>query len=437
MELYFLIGLTIIITFVILIIFYKLIKDIICFCKSADWKYIFNKFDIKKILGRSYFLNMTLIVLLIDFIVLSFYQFTFVFNIFTILCLIITIITFTRLIINFVLILFHSKFFSLILDFIERVIVATGVPRCGKTSSILFISVFVAKLQWVKLRREYWKLLHISIDKLSQKIVENKDETIRAYTYFKKHIKTHIPCLYSLIPVKIGKKQSYDLTKSMLLQKQSIPYCSVLVIDEISSMFDNQNNWVDPKATKLEFKDCTDLCRFIGQYTDSYLLLTEQNFNNSFKGIRDVAGLNINYTKKQKWVMKPLFLLAIYNFLFIFFDWYMIKLEILKLNTKDYLIAEKQCLKSSHWWFGLMNFLSNIIKNVGWRKYEYQSSSNNETEFKAEFKTGKFCLPSCLNCDYNDRVFKNKYKALNEPFKEPKNLEMYPSKDEILNWFEN
>lgn len=437
------ISLIISLVLLISLLFYLVIdfiRKLIIFFRSVDWRYVFHKFDIVKILGRLYFFNMLIFISCIDLIFLlsNNFQFNFAnigFTITFIILLFLTIFAIFKFIYSILLSFQHQVWASKILDFIERVITMSGVPRCGKTSSCVYISVMLAQINWHKLKREYWQVINLPIDKLTEKLKNNKNEVIKAYTFFMKNIKTRIPCLYSLTDIYIGKKKSYKLKKSMLLKKETLSYLGVFVVDEISTLFPNQNQ-LKRTDKKSDFLDVADFCKFIGQYLNGWLLSTEQNFGNAFKNIRDVTGLDLHYTKSQVWVCKPTFLLIIYNIFYWFFDWYLLSLEFLKKETKSYYSAEKNVFRSAKWWSRFMKFLSSIISNVGFRKYTFETSNSQNEKFEGIKTNGVFYLPAPLNAKYNDRYFRNKYECIDKPLKETnQNCNYYPDIAEIKEQF--
>lgn len=423
------------------IIVYGLIK-LISYLKAINWQAVFEGFSFTQLLGRLYFVNMFLMTIIIDIIYLACFNFQFNFgNIgFLIGFIILAIITvcglvklITSIVYNFKLNFFKDNIF----DFLERVCTFSGVPRCGKTSSSVYMAVLLAKKNWHELKREYWQIMSLPFEELSKEIKENKDEIIKAYNYFQSNIKTRIPCLYSFCAIYKKGRQSYELTKKMLLKEEPLMYKSVIVVDEISSLFPNQNQW---KGTdkKENFLKVADFGKYIGQYIDGYMLFTEQNFGNSFKNLRDVCGLELHYPKSQKWVCRPTFLLAVYNVLFSLFDWYFWEMEVMKPESKHFYNAEKALFRSSKRFGRFMNWLWRLIRSVGYRKYSYQMLSLTNGKDNSAIKEGTFYLPSPLNARYNDRYFRNKYECFSKsPTSPGEKANYFPSPEEIAKQFED
>lgn len=406
------------------------------YLSAFDWKAIFKDFDIKRLIGRFYFWIMFLLAVLLNVIVLACYNFRFNFADFGFLilfglCALLTLWALIKLGSSLVYGAKSKIWQENITDFMERVVTFSGVPRCGKTSSSIYTAILLAKKSWKELRRAYWQIMRLPFEELEEKVRENKDEIIRAYTFFQKHQKTHIPCLYSFCTIYRRGRTSHKLTKKMLLQKEPLMFSSVIVVDEISSLFPNQNQ-MKASDKKENFLKVADFGKYIGQYIDGYMLFTEQNFGNAFKNLRDVCGLDLHYPRSQKWVCKPTFLLAIYNGLFSFFEYTFWEMEHLKPESKAFYRAEKGLFRSSKIFGPFMRFLADVIKNVGFRKYTYELQNNQNGQEKQVLGSGNFYLPAPLNAKYNDRYFRNKYECINASTGPPAQSEdFFPSAKEI------
>lgn len=328
----------------------------------------------------------------------------------------------------------YKRTISSLDDLLDRASTFEGVPRSGKTSTINNFGYILAKRQWTKLQRDYWKCMHINYENLPEEVKDNYEEIIESYRFFIKHIDTHIPCLYSITTIYDGEnRRSYELEKGHLMQQIRLPFMSVWVCDEISYLL--PNSLVKSKDGLVE--DIKNQFRWIGQFTESYALCSDIRMGDAFLGVRSVCGANFTLTKKQKWVLKPKFLSAIIRTYYEFIDLNLWFYSILKHGSKPYYKVEYSLLKSSRRSSKFISWLEKLKNNVGYRKYTYLKNGNKEgnaSENQVLSKTGTYYLKSCLDIKYNDRFYRNLYKAKNTPFKEPSlNMKWYPTKEELEN----
>ena len=199
-------------------------------------------------------------------------------------------------------------------DLLDRASTFEGVPRSGKTSTINNFGYILAKKQWTKLQRDYWKCMYINYENLPDEVKENYEEIIESYRFFIKRIDTHIPCLYSITTIfDTEGRRSYNLEKDHLTQQERLPFMSVWICDEISYLL--PNTLVKSKDGLVE--DIKNQFRWIGQFTESYALCSDIRMGDAFLGVRSVCGANFTLIKKQKWVLKPRLLCA---FLAVFYE---------------------------------------------------------------------------------------------------------------------
>lgn len=317
-------------------------------------------------------------------------------------------------------------------NLLDRASTFEGVPRSGKTSTINNFGYIISKMQWIKLQREYWKCMFVAYENLPEDIKDNYEEIIESYRFYIKHIDTHIPCLHSITTIYDGQgRRSYELEKGHLMQQERLPFRSVWVCDEISYLL--PNSLVKSKDGVVE--DIKNQFRWIGQFTESYALCSDIRMGDAFLGVRSVCGANFTLTKKQKWVLKPKFLCAILATYYAFIDLNLWLYSILKHGSKPYYKVEYSLMKSSRKTGKFISWLEKLKNNVGYRKYFYLKNGNKEgnaSENQVISKTGTYYLKSCLDIKYNDRFYRNLYKAKGKSFKDPStNTNWYPSKEEL------
>lgn len=369
--------------------------------KFRDLNFKLINIDFYYLYGRAYnYINFT-IVALIDVYYLTKISFNLVFCVEAVLLGLLTLATFTRFIQNVYYSSRKKHYDYSCLYNLERLACAFGVPGCGKTSSMYYTAVRLARHLWRELKREYWQIMcKLNLETRTSFTVHEK-EVINAYEFYKQS--PYIPCLWSKDPIKVGKRYAHAISKDQLMLKENIPYASVLMIDELGDIFPAGKG-----PSQAEEKPMLKLGRFVRHYFNGYFLFTEQSTSGFLKRLRVLTGTNRQLNKKQVWVGKPLLLIAIYNLLFSLIDWDMFKLHLFKRGTKAYNNIYKQLKFSSKLFSRFMKSFWRLIKNIGFRKYSYVMKLNEELSSKVDEK-GTFYLPSSLNCTYNERSHQGEY----------------------------
>ena len=309
---------------------------------------------------------------------------------------IITFFAISKLIVNTYYVLRRKQFDKHSIEYLERLSCASGVPRCGKTSSRYYVAVRLARWNWKMLQREYWVVMNRPRETWSKHITSHEKEIIDAYNFFIKS--PYLPCLYAWDACQVGKRFCHSLTMKMLMLKERVPYRSVLFVDEIGNLFPADKG---PPAKKL--LPICETGRFVGHYFDGYFIFTEQSPTGFMAQLRNLTGSFIYFTKKQKWVHKPWLLTAIYELIYSFIDFDMWNLSLYKHNTRSYIKIYNSVKTSSKRLAKFMRTLGSLIKNVGFRKYTYKELVSEQNPDKSDCEKGVFYLPSTLNCKYNDR----------------------------------
>lgn len=396
------------------------------FFKDFDWSKI--KIDITKILGRCYYFNQALIWWLIDLIVFVAFGVSFKTLLVAIPLGVVTFLTTLNWIRTLIYATLCKGTYSKLEDLYDRSNALQGVPGCGKTSTINQSGYLFAKKQWKTLQHEYWQIMSKPFDLLPKKLQDKYQEVIRAYNFYKKHEDKYIPCLHSFITIEVNGRKSHSLTKGHLLQACPLPYRSVWVCDEISSLF--------PNSVKGNVKDqnrkLAELCRWIRHFTDSYAFFADIRFGDAFLAIRSGCGCVLTLEKKQKWVLKPIFLISLLNLIYSFIDFDFWKLKFLKQGTVSFNKTKSNLKQSSNRLGKFVKWLKKLISCVGYREYYYcKSGSKEQAEDNVKTSRGRYYFKSCLDVNYNDRAFKNLYACKDMNFLESENSDMEMSEDEL------
>lgn len=293
----------------------------------------------------------------------------------------------------------------------SRVDFRKGPPGSGKSTQTLYEAVVLAEKCWNELQYKYWLYQGIQEKYLSDFQKQEKQEVIEAFKFYNKE--NTIPCLWTNVPCKdeFG-RYSNRLTSKHLLQKERLPYLSVLFSDEIGSEFEAQKGKVNPKLKNLSL-----LGRFIRHFLDGFWRLTEQDEKKSFIDIRRVVE-RVVMCLTQTWIMKPLILYNFYEKLKNKRIAEVNKINKYKFNSKSYNKLERKTYRTSVKYSKLMKNLKHYIDCVGFRKYIVEEREINESDGTIlNLKQKTFYTESCLNIKYNDRCFHNLYKCKDKALK--------------------
>ena len=276
-----------------------------------------------------------------------------------------------------------------------------GVPGAGKTSSLLFDEKIVADIMWDKICQAY-KLFEPYLTEIPfwpQKQREDAEEIVEAYKFYHdqpEDAKTY-PCLWTSVPAFVDGMPCNRLTADHLMQRERLPYGSVQVLDEVSLILPQELFRDKPY-------EIVEMMKFPRHFGDFHMGTTEQSKDSVLVYMRRVTAQN-RYMIKQEWVMQPKVLQWIYD---------------RQLN---------RCEKVTEFKAGYFRTMQKIINHIGYRKYYYFDSGNEEQQVKSKTKT--FVLPPYLNVEYDSRAFKNAYRCKNEPLKQNSWEHLRLSKSEI------
>lgn len=375
---------------------------------------------IKKVGRAFYFINFGIVLLInLTFLTCIGFKFKSLLSIkiipLTILKIILTILTiksFAIILINLSLIAFVKKYESVVTDGSIRTSCATGTPGSGKTSSMMSEKYLQAKESSRRLTYEYWLYKFTPDKKLSLSELAHKKEVVEAYEYYEKQ--NTISCLWSNVGCQDDSgRLANKLTVDHLLQKEKLPYLAVEFWDEIGNDFPAQT------TTPLMLQPLSDQCRFIRHYFDGYLGFTEQDFSKTFIDVRRNTA-EIKYFTKQEWALKPKLLITIYNKLKDKCVKDLVKSQKYKIDSVKYLKLQNKIKRRNKLLRKIMKPLKALINSIGFRKYSVQyleKSVSNDPKLKDKTT---FYLPSTLYLKYDERFYRNKYKAKDKELKADK-----------------
>lgn len=276
-----------------------------------------------------------------------------------------------------------------------------GAPGTGKSSSMYHDGILMAEMAWRRVCYEYF-LIKCNLFKTKKSRSQQWDERAitECYKFYKKH-KEYIPCLYSKYTVwdKQGRR-SQKLTLDHLQSKRKLLFRGVLLYDEIGEDLPAMLKFIDDQNKDVDLREVSKFMRYLRHYGNYKIIFTEQDVANMFIGNRRVTDLNRLFIE-QKAIMQPVFLLVIQYFQVWFIAWIQRTFE----HTKLVSVFIGKYLKG----------FDNFVQNIGFRRYKYKDLGNNDKSLVGE-KKGTFYLKPDLNCTYDDRIAKYKYKAVNNDY---------------------
>lgn len=271
-------------------------------------------------------------------------------------------------------------------DKINEVYVMTisGMARGGKTLLGTAICYRRSQISWWKLQVKYMKMSklrwlseYINDEVWNARWLEVRD----SYEYWISHPE-YIPCLLSSIRItdKYG-RYSKELHMEHLLQKERIPAYSYVFLDEAGSV-------VGLYFSTNKDQALINFIRWIGQFCEVHLVMTEQRSSNIAIDIREVVGaiVNVEMNKRMQ-------------------------------ATKGQMFVEWLVLQGDkHGWspkaFNRIEKLEKWFNKVGYFAYKYHVDYGHGIE---TIETNMCCN---LPYSYESRAFSSLYGALNKDFGE-------------------
>ena len=275
------------------------------------------------------------------------------------------------------------------IDISKCVIIKCGAPGTGKSSSGLWQAVEMSKRLWVELQDKYW-MLKQAIDKITKKggtppdkLLKDFKEARTAYEFYKNN--ECVPCLWTNIPVTVDGRYTNMVRRCHIEQMRRVTAYTVVFLDEVGAIVS-----VDEGRDKpLCISDFFRLCRHMGEFR---IICTEQDRENVYIDIRRVVADN-EQMLAQKWVLKPLVLLAPFHVLRFMFRINRARLKFLA---------------------PVLRWLSKTLRYIGFRRFQAVSTGNTESAYTEDIKKRTYYLPTMLNCTYDDRTYREGYKVKNK-----------------------
>ena len=281
-------------------------------------------------------------------------------------------------------------------DTTPRIVTKIGVPGQGKSSTSNYEAVLIAKKAWTLLKVKYAD--YYGRIKRGVKLTpdQEKDWLEIKWSYEYCVNSPYIPLLFTIVPVKVGKRYSNKLTYAHLTGKKRLPTGAVCFCDEASRIIDAG------KSLQQNDKKDWDLSNFVAleRHYGNYILYFASQDDNIYIDVCRCS-LYTEIMNQQSPSCKPFWLTALRGF----FYWLIAELNRKKVRTCSFLMA-------------LYHFFDKYWKRVGFRKYIVSRRANRAgtNTYYNQVKDGKTTignsrnyavyLPAKLNCDYDDRAFK-------------------------------
>ena len=191
-------------------------------------------------------------------------------------------------------------------------------------------------------------------------------------------------------------KYTTFVSKEHLEQRSRLPAHCVLFLDEVGAMLSvdtakqRQDGEEVAQQNAINVSDFFRLCRHFGNWR---IICTEQDSENIYIDVRRVVSKN-EFMLSQRWVLKPYLFLAVF-----------LPLKAIAIRLSHVPLASKILAPP-------LRFLERLCKAIGFRKYRYVVEANTERSACVESSRRRtFYLPSLLNFRYDERTFRNFYKA--------------------------
>ena len=196
-------------------------------------------------------------------------------------------------------------------------------------------------------------------------------------------------CLWSNIPIRVGNRMSCTATVRHLLQLDYLPKFTILIWDEIGNTLSKQG-FSQTQITQF----IEELFRYPRHYNEMRIIMTEQEGNNVLISTRKNIAFIDYFTEPQKSIMKPLLF------------------KIAKALIEYYVKAHNYNVQS-HWLAGLYNYACTMYRNIGFRIFSVMRIGNQEQAGAGQVltKERKRVAFATLNCEYDDRCYRQGYKA--------------------------
>lgn len=196
-------------------------------------------------------------------------------------------------------------------------------------------------------------------------------------------------CLWSNIPIRVGNRMSIRATADYLVQLKPLPVFSVLFWDEVGNTLAKMG-FTQTQITQF----IEEVFRYPRHYGEFRIIMTEQEGNNVLNVTRKNIAFMDLFTRHQEKLMTPL----LFSLLHRLIDWYLSKR---KYNARSWALA------------GFYRWVKDLEKNIGFRKFFPLQIGNQEQAGagKVLSKVRPRYAYATLNCEYDDRTYRDGYKA--------------------------
>lgn len=200
-------------------------------------------------------------------------------------------------------------------------------------------------------------------------------------------------CLWSNIPIRVGNRMSIRATADYLVQLKPLPVYSVLFWDEVGNTLAKMG-FTQTQITQF----IEEVFRYPRHYGEFRIIMTEQEGNNVLNVTRKNIAFMDLFTRHQEKVMTPLLFKLIHKFI----DWW---LKVRKYKTR------LPGLDAIYRW------AKDLEKNIGFRKFFPMQLGNQEQAGagKVLSKVRPRYAYATLNGEYDDRTYRDGYKAKDKP----------------------
>lgn len=153
----------------------------------------------------------------------------------------------------------------------DNVVIIEGLPGAGKSLTVKQQLVILSEAYWAQIVEDYTIMSHVANEHyLEADWMEHYHELKNVYEYYSARPWLQ-PCTMSNVPISIEGRAVARFDFKMLLQLENMGYKTVCIIDEVKSAgLSNRDSGNAPK-------DLDDTFRFIRQFYEAKILITDQD----------------------------------------------------------------------------------------------------------------------------------------------------------------
>lgn len=153
----------------------------------------------------------------------------------------------------------------------DNVVIIEGLPGAGKSLTVKQQLVILSEAYWAQIVEDYTIMSHVANEHyLEADWMEHYHELKNVYEYYSARPWLQ-PCAMSNVPISIEGRAVARFDFKMLLQLENMGYKTVCIIDEVKSAgLSNRDSGNAPK-------DLDDTFRFIRQFYEAKILITDQD----------------------------------------------------------------------------------------------------------------------------------------------------------------